>query len=81
MAETKVNTFLGCGRPLPPDRLGPNPHRKYHDEGCHGLPKKAVREHYGTETLPISYYLDARATEEDTAAFHRQIYPEAEVTV
>lgn len=131
MTETKVNTCLGCGRPLPPDHLGPNPQRMYHGETCRDLhrrsleafrgrapelpgwgcspaarlgskdrlrvtrgadgrlavrfekgpAKRSVKEHHGTDPLPIFYYLDARATEEDAAAFLRQSYPEAEVVL
>ena len=127
--QIKTATCLGCGKPLPPQRLGPNPHRVYHEETCRDLhrhdlaafekqhpelpgqgrspvqrpgtedrlrvvhtddrrlatrfevgpAKKAVQEHHDTDTLPISYYLDARATVEDAAAFLRQQYPDAEV--
>lgn len=49
-----------------------------------GPTKKAVREHHGTDTLPVTYYLvegaaaeDAAA--EDAAAFLRSNYPDAEV--
>lgn len=40
MSDTKVNACWGCGRPLPPDRLGPNPHRVYHDETCRDLHRR-----------------------------------------
>lgn len=129
MAETKVGVCLGCGRPLPPDRFAPNPHRLYHDKTCRDLhkrdlaafvernpelpgwgrspvsrpdagdrlrivkatdgrlavrfetgpTKKAVRDHHGTDTLAISYYLDRGAAAEDAAVFLRQSYPDAEV--
>jgi hypothetical protein len=126
--ETKVDTRLGCGRPLlPPERFAPNPHRMYHDAGCRDLyrrnlasfteqnpelpgwgrspvsrpgaddrlrvvrasdgrlavrfekgpAKKAVREHHGTDTLPVSYYLADAASAEDGAAFLRESYQEA----
>ena len=128
---TRTATCLGCGQPLPPNRLGPDPHRIYHDSGCQDLhrrnlaifsernpelpgwgksrvprpgtgnrlrvvrasdgrlavrfekgpAKKAVKEHHGTDTLPMSYYLADGATAEDAAAFLRESYLEAEVVV
>lgn len=129
--EVRSSTCLGCGQPLPPDRLGPNPHRVYHDETCHDLhrrnlaifternpelpgwgrsrvprpgaddrlrvvrasdgrlavrfekgpAKRGVKEHHGTDTLPVAYYLGAGAGTEGAAAFLHQSYPEAEVVV
>ena len=46
-----------------------------------GSTKKAVRARHGTETLPVSYYLDARVTDQDAAAFLRESYPAAEVVL
>lgn len=44
-----------------------------------GPAKKTVREHHGTDTLPIAYYLGADAGTEDADAFLRQTYPKAKV--
>ena len=44
-----------------------------------GPAKRGVKEHHGTDTLPMAYYLDAGAGTEDAAAFLREGYPDAEV--
>lgn len=40
--ETKAGVCLGCGRPLPPDRLGPNSYRVYHDDTCRRMHEQSL---------------------------------------
>lgn len=46
-----------------------------------GPAKKKVREHHGTDTLPITYYLADGAATEDVVAFLQKSYPDAEVVL
>lgn len=44
-----------------------------------GPARKGVREHHGTDVLPIDYYLASGADEDDALAFLEKSYPRAEV--
>lgn len=44
-----------------------------------GPTSRAVRRHYGTSELPLTYYLDPKAEEADAVAFLHSFYPRAEV--